>query len=129
MEQESRIEKIFEALKNKVPVTQINELFNEPQVLSVNEIGQQSDMEVKVIGILSGLEMIEKIEKPIVQVNARGKNTADLVAKTKKSNGLNESLAIIIRPGRGGIRRYRSWFRNTYNLDPEQVDEYLKMKK
>lgn len=130
MEQESRIEKIFEALKNKVPVTQINESLDRPQSPPVYESGRQSDMEGKVFGVLSGLQIVESVEEPVVYGNARGNHEPDLIVRTKRNDdGPGESLSIIIRPGRSGIRRYRKLFQNTYNLPPEQVDEYLKIKR
>ncbi len=128
MEHESRIEQLFETLKNKVPVTQIHDLLDRPPSSPVYETGQQSDMEAKVIGVLSGLQIVESVEQPVAYGSTRGNNEPDLIVRTKGNGGPGESLTIIIRPKRG-IRRYRKWFGNRYNLDPEQIDEYLKMKR
>lgn len=130
MEQESRIEQIFEALKNKVPVTQINESLDRPQVSPVSETGQQSDMERKVFRVLSGLQIVESVEEFVAYGSTKGINEADLIVRTKREDEHPaETLTIIIRPGRSGIRRYRRRFGNTYNLGPDQIDEYLRLKR
>ena len=130
MKEGSRIEQIFEALKRKVPVTEINKLLNTPQqALSAHETNNRSEVEKKVARIIAGLQAVESIEKPIIYGRAQGNNEADFIVKAKKEDGFTESLTVIVRPGRGGIRRYRKWFRDTYNLDLRQVDEFLKMKK
>lgn len=130
MQKESRIEQIFEALKNKVPVTQINESLGRPQAQPVYETGQVSDMEGNVIGVLSALQIVESVEQTDVYGNTKSNYEAELIVKTKREDIYPaESLTIIVRSRRNGVRSYRRQFRNTYNLDPEQVDEYLKIKK
>ena len=130
MEDESRIEQIFEALKNKVPVTQINESLDKPQSSPVYEPGHASDMEGNVIGVLSALQIVESVEQPISYGSTKNNYEAELIVKTKREDGHPaESLTIIVRSRRNGVRSYRRQFRDTYNLDPEQVDEYLKIKR
>lgn len=127
MEDESRIEKIFEALKNKVPVTEIHGLLGQPwQTLSTQEINSYSDIEKKVVEVITGLQMVEGIEKPIVHGKAKGNSEAGFIVRLRRDNGSMESFAVVVKPSRDGIRGYIAWLRNTYNLAPEQVDDYLK---
>ena len=130
MEQGSRIDQIFEALKNKAPVTEFHDLLDRPQAPPVYEPGRQSDMEGNVIGVLSALQIVESVEQLDVYGNTKSNYEAELIVKTKREDGHPaESLTIIVRSRRNGVRSYRRQFSNTYNLDPEQVDEYLKIKR
>lgn len=130
MEEGSRLDKIFEALKNKVPVTEIHGLFGQPwQTLSAQETNSYSDIEKKVVEVITGLQTVERIEKPIVHGEAKGNSEAGFIVRLRRDNGSIESFAVVVRPSRDGIRGYIAWLRNTYNLAPNQIDDYLKARR
>jgi len=124
--EEERLEFIFKALKNKIPAYQISTLLDGEESFPPAQTGKYSEEEIRIKGVISLLEIVESVEKPDSHEDHMSNYRADFLIKVKSARE-KEKYRLIVRPGRGGIRRYRNWFRNINNLGQSQTDEFLQL--